>query len=91
VTNVAALSDKELREHMEWAREEGNALLVSEAATELYRRYPPFTFNAGAVKEWRAKIVCPHCRKSYLRKEGDMYVHGDYGDGAIMYHTLLES
>ena len=33
------------------------------------------------------KNACPVCRDAYLRRDGNKYIHRDYGAGAYMYHT----
>ena len=88
--NLGDKSHKELQALLEWAREGQNPFLESAVIVELTRRIPPVVvYTKERMDRYNKGLnLCPHCRKPYLRQEDEKYIHADYGEGAMMYHTM---
>ena len=75
---------------MAWASEENqlHSLAISIALSAPTRHQMWFMMR-GPVNMiyWRPENACPVCRDAYLSRDGNKYIHREYGHGAYMYHT----
>jgi len=73
-----------------WAREENQFhLLTVQMGLSTPTRQQMWFMMRPPVRwvYWKPKNACPVCRDAYLRRDGNKYIHRDYGQGAYMYHT----
>ena len=83
-------SFRELTDIAAWAKEENqlHALAVHIALSKPARQQMWYMMRPAVRPFARLrKDACPVCRDAYLRREGNKYIHRDYGHGAYMYHT----
>ena len=83
-------SFRELTDIATWALEENqlHALAVHIALTtplreQMWRSLRPAVRPFARLRE----KACPICRDAYLYRDGNKYIHREYGQGAYMYHT----
>jgi len=83
-------SFRELTDIATWAKEENqlHALAVHIALSKPMRQQMWFMIRPAVRPFARVRRrACPICRDAYLRRDGNKYIHRDYGQGAYMYHT----
>ena len=77
-------------ELMSWAREENqlHSLAVQIALSKPTRQQMWYMMRPAVRPFARLrKNACPVCRDAYLYRDGNKYIHREYGHGAYMYHT----
>ena len=71
----------DLKDKIEFYQEIGWWWKVAEIIDNAYQSFSPTRLPTG-IKEG----LCPVCRKPFLKRDGDKYIHREYGHGAYMYH-----
>ena len=75
---------------MSWASEENqlHSLAIQIALSKPTRQQMWYMMRPAARPFARLrKDACPVCRDAYLSRDGNKYIHREYGHGAYMYHA----